>query len=253
MPHGRNTWTLIMRMILLQHSRPLKIPKQELPITIPTTNKPSIGTNGNIARVSRDIVTLHFFLSLQTVPIPRLVDNDAIIEALTKHELFAGVHGNDRHGMHGGVRNVLDWYSNVPFPNQNLFIITRGYHLHAIVLDECDGVNGRQMMIILLRNFSRGGIISNNFIVGTPHDKDVIIVGVEFDNVRNAAVRIRSQNFTRFNIPQSQKSIERCRDEFCSVIIELHIPYRRTVPDIRSHTLFLFDRPYLARPIQPCT
>mmetsp|Transcript_6218 Transcript_6218/g.14075 ORF Transcript_6218/g.14075 Transcript_6218/m.14075 type:complete len:282 (+) Transcript_6218:47-892(+) len=250
MPNCPNTRTLIMRMILLQHPRSLKVPKIELAITIPTANKSSIGTNGYIARISRDIVSLHLFLSLETIPISRLVYHDAIVETLAYQVLFAGVHGNYRHGMHRGIGNVLDGYTNVPFPDQHFFIITGGYHLGAIIFNECNGVDGCQMMIVLLGDFPRGGIVSDNFIIRTSHNKCVIIMGVKFHHIRNATIGIRSQHLATLCIPQPQVSIKRRRYELGPIVIKLHIPHGRTVSHIGPHALFLLHAPNLARPIQ---
>ena len=160
-----------MCMVLLQHSRPLKIPKEELPIAIPTTHEPPIRTESQVTCITSSVVALHFFLSLQTVPIPSLVDNNAIVEALAEKKFLAWVHGNNWHGMHGGVRNVFDWYSDVPFPHQYLFIVTRRDHLHAIVFDKGDCVHRGQMVIILLRNFPSEGIKRDNLMVRASHDK----------------------------------------------------------------------------------
>ena len=84
MSRRRNDWTLIVRVILLQYPRPLKIPKNELAVTVSRANKPSIGTDDDITRVPCNIVALGLFLLLKAILFSRLVDDDAIIETLAQ-------------------------------------------------------------------------------------------------------------------------------------------------------------------------
>mmetsp|Transcript_24970 Transcript_24970/g.52488 ORF Transcript_24970/g.52488 Transcript_24970/m.52488 type:complete len:355 (-) Transcript_24970:205-1269(-) len=153
--------------------------------------------------------------------------------------------------MHGRIGDVFDGYADVPFPDQDFFIIAGGDHFGALIFDEGDGVDGRQMMIVFLRDFSGGGIVSDDFVVGTPHHEKVVVVRIELYHVRHTAIGIRPQNLSGFRIPQTQIPIERRRKELCPIRVELHVPHGGIVSHVRPHQ-FLFDRgPDLARTIQP--
>jgi hypothetical protein len=119
MPHSPDRRTLVMSVVLLQRPRAFEVPEEELTIAVPAADETSIGADGDIAGVTGDIVTLHLPLSLERVPLPCLVDDDAIVEALADEELLAGVHSNHRHGVHRWVGDVLDWDADVPLPNQH--------------------------------------------------------------------------------------------------------------------------------------
>mmetsp|Transcript_36999 Transcript_36999/g.89197 ORF Transcript_36999/g.89197 Transcript_36999/m.89197 type:complete len:280 (-) Transcript_36999:480-1319(-) len=196
-------------------------------------------------------MTLHLLLALERVPFPGLVHHDAIVEALAHQKSFAGVHGDDRHGMHRGIGNVLDWHADVPLPDQYLLVVAGGDHFGTVVFDEGYGIHGRQMMIVLLGDFARGGIVGDDLIVRASHHEEIIVMGIEFDDVRNASIGERSQNLAALDIPQPQVPIERRRDEPRTVVIELHVPDRRAVPNIRPHALAPLHAPNLARPIEP--
>ena len=119
MPHRPDRRTLVVSLVLLQRPRALEVPEEELTIAVPAADETPVGADGDIARVTGDVVTLHRPLPLQRVPLPRLVDDDAVVEALADEELLAGVHGNHRHGVHRWVRDVLDRDADVPLPHQH--------------------------------------------------------------------------------------------------------------------------------------
>ena len=74
LPNSSNTWPLIMSMILLQHSRSLEVPKEQLSVTVTTANESTIGTYCNVTCISGCIVSLHLLLTLQGKSISSLID-----------------------------------------------------------------------------------------------------------------------------------------------------------------------------------
>lgn len=119
MPHRPDRRTFVVSVILLQRPRALEVPEEELTVAVPAADEASIGADGDIAGISGDVVTLHLPLALERVPLPRLVDDNAVVEALADEKLLAWVHGNYRHGVHRRVGNVLDWDTNIPLPHQH--------------------------------------------------------------------------------------------------------------------------------------
>mmetsp|Transcript_20003 Transcript_20003/g.43077 ORF Transcript_20003/g.43077 Transcript_20003/m.43077 type:complete len:211 (-) Transcript_20003:1371-2003(-) len=209
MPNSPNTRSLIMCLELLQHLCLLEIPKEELSIAISTAYKSSIWTARNVACVSCHIVPFKLLLPLQCVSIACLIHHNAIVQTLCKKILLTRMHRNHRHGMHRRIRNVLDWNSNIPLPNQYLLIITRRHHLGTIILHKRDCIHRCQMMIILLRNLPSCRIIRHNLIIRTSHNKDVIIIWIKLDNIRYTTIGIGSHHLAGFCIPHSQIPIER--------------------------------------------
>lgn len=119
MPHRPDRRTFVVSVILLQSPRALEVPEEKLAVAVPTADEASIGADGDIAGITGDIVTLHLPLALERVPLPRLVYDNAVVEALADEKLLARVHSNHRHGVHRRVGYVLDWDTNIPLPHQD--------------------------------------------------------------------------------------------------------------------------------------
>lgn len=93
------------------------IPEEQFALAVATDDEPSIGTDGDVACVSGDLVAREFFLLHQTKLVSGLVDDDVVVQTLSSDVQAAGMPGEYGYGMHGGIRDVLDGNSNVPLPN----------------------------------------------------------------------------------------------------------------------------------------
>lgn len=65
--------------------------------------------------------------------------------------LTVGVDRDRWHRVHVRFGNVLDDYRDVVVPSSDCLVI-RGGQEPSVVVDPCDGVDGSQMLIVLLRD-----------------------------------------------------------------------------------------------------
>ena len=65
MPHRPDRRTLVVSLVLLQRPRALEVPEEELTIAVPAADETPVGADGDIARVTGDVMTLHLPLPLQ--------------------------------------------------------------------------------------------------------------------------------------------------------------------------------------------
>lgn len=70
------------------------------------------------------------------------------------------------HGVHVWLRNILDYYGNIKVPGPDRLVI-RSRDKATILIHECDRVYWAQMLIILLRNFSRIDVILGLSVTST--------------------------------------------------------------------------------------
>mmetsp|Transcript_1671 Transcript_1671/g.4465 ORF Transcript_1671/g.4465 Transcript_1671/m.4465 type:complete len:464 (-) Transcript_1671:86-1477(-) len=155
--------------------------------------------------------------------------------------------------MHGGVRDVFDGHSNVPLPYEDLLVVRGGDHLGPSpppLVDKGDGVDGGQMMIVLLGDLSRRGIVRDDLVVGASDHEGIVVVGIELHHVRHPTIRVGSLDLSRLSIPQSDESIERARQEPRTVVVERDVPHGGGVTDVGAHHLLLGEGPHLALPLQ---
>ena len=255
MPGAANGGSLGVRPVLLQNLAPLPVPKKEAAVAVATHEELSLSRRkGHFAGVARDNVAPKRFLFLQGKLLARLKDGNGVVEALSDKKALRGVHHQARHGMHGGIANVLDGNANVPFPDQDFLVVAARYHFGAIVFDKKNGVDGPQVVIVLLRNFRRGGVVRDNLVVAAANDKEIVVVGIKLDHVRDFAVGKGLQHFSRGRVPQAQIAIKRGRHELAAVVVELHVADGRRVPRVRAHQFRRFGRaahgPHLALTVE---
>ena len=188
MPCTANGGTASVSAILLEDFVLLPVPKKDIAVPISTHQELSIRTKCHFAGVPRDTVTGELFLFLHGKLVASLKDGNRIVQTLANEKSLRRVHDQTRHGMHGRVANVLDGDTNIPFPNENLLVITGGDHFRSIVFDKQNGVDGRQMMIVLLGDFRRRSIVCDNLVVAAANDKEVVVVGIKLHNERHLTV-----------------------------------------------------------------
>jgi hypothetical protein len=193
-----------MGAVLLQYLVLLPVPKEQVAVAVTADQKLAVGAKGHFTGVARHDMAREFLFPLHREFIPRLKDDDRIVQTLAAKESLGRMHDQSGHGLHGRITNVLDRYANIPLPDQYLLVITASNHFNAVVFHEEYGVDGAQMMIVLLRDLARLGTVGNNLLVTAAHDKKVIIAWIKLHAVRHFAVGKCLEHPTRFGIPQPQ-------------------------------------------------
>jgi hypothetical protein len=105
-------------------------------------------------------------------------------------ELTVGVNRNSRHRVHVRLGNVFDDDGDIVIPPSDRLVV-RSRQESSVVVDPGDGVDGSQVLIVLLRDLLLSQIVLNDLLVLHTSQEDVllVVVRVEFHTVRNFSVR----------------------------------------------------------------
>jgi hypothetical protein len=105
-------------------------------------------------------------------------------------ELTVGVNRNSRHRVHVRLGNVFDDDGDIVIPPSDRLVV-RSRQESSVVVDPGDGVDGSQVLIVLLRDLLLSQIVLNDLLVLHTSQEDVllVLVRVEFHTVRNLSVR----------------------------------------------------------------
>lgn len=163
----------------------LPVPEDDVSLTISTGDVSTIWRESNLTSVSGNSVASEALLSVLTESVGR-VDENLVVERLSGKVLFckarakattrlkfsietqmdhvrkdqqtAWVDGDGWHRVHIGLSNVLDNDGNVVVPSSNTLVV-RGSDEPSVFVDESDGVDGAEMLVVLLRDLVRVGIV----------------------------------------------------------------------------------------------
>ena len=192
-----------MRSVFLHDFVLFPIPNKKTSRAISAHQVLSVGAKVHFARVTGNNVPRKLFLLLQRESVSRLKDSNGIVKTLSHKSMQRRMHHETRHGVHRWIGNVLDGHTNIPFPNENLLIITTGHHFGSVIFNEYDGINGCQVVVVLLRDFRRRGVVGDNLVVTATHHKQVIVVRIKLDDVRYFLVCKCLKDFSAFCFPQT--------------------------------------------------
>lgn len=138
--------------------------------------------------------------------------------------------------MHVRFRNVLDDDGDIVIPPTYRLVVGRRDEA-PILVDESDGVDWTQVLIIGLNNFVRAQIVlswsalerasqltthlDDLLVLHTGHE-NVLLIGVRviLDDIWDLAVRKHLDTFTSLGIPLLDIAIVRSRQELGSAIVE---------------------------------
>ena len=115
-------------------------------------------------------------------------------------------------GVHVGFSDEFDGDGDVEFPGTEGFIVGGGNET-TIFIDERDGVDGLQMVVVFLRHSPSAGIILHDFLVRHARQELVQVVGVGFDNVRDARSANAGGTRAGFGVPEFDVAVVGCAEE----------------------------------------
>lgn len=72
--------------------------------------------------------------------------------------LTVRVKSHGRHRVHIRLRNILDDHRNIPIPRSNRLVV-RGGDESPVLVDKGDGVDGTEMLIVFLGDFSGSEVV----------------------------------------------------------------------------------------------
>lgn len=105
--------------------------------------------------MSRDWAANHFSASIVGLLGQRQV---WLFDGRKERTLTVGVKGDGRHGVHVWLGDVFDDNGDVVVPNADRLVIRSG-NKSTILVDECNGVHGSQMLVVLLGDLRRVHVV----------------------------------------------------------------------------------------------
>ncbi len=147
--------------------------------------------------------------------------------------------------MHVRLGDVFDDDGDIEFPDPHRLVV-RGAHEPPVLVDKSDGVDGPQVLVILLHDVTAVDIKLVDFLVGAAGQEQVLLVciRIELDTVletgkvsraikrhelqrtnRNLVVWRESRNaLARFRVPQLDHLVVARRKELCPVVGKGDVP-----------------------------
>lgn len=123
------------------HFARLPIPKAHEATRIAAGHEAPVGTDADIRLVPRGVVTPETLLAVLPKPIRGRVHDDLIVAALEQHRFARWVRARRRQGVHVRLGDEFDRHRDVEFPGAQRLVV-RGRDEAAVLIDECDGVDG---------------------------------------------------------------------------------------------------------------
>merc|ERR1712127_82152 len=101
----------------------LPVPDVDLAVAVTAGDVALLRGEVYAARIPGHHVTLEHLLPQLLEAVADLVDGDLVVEALARDELAVGGGGDGRHGVHGGVSDVLHVHRDVPLPDTERLVV----------------------------------------------------------------------------------------------------------------------------------
>eukprot|EP00356_Strombidium_inclinatum_P006623 CAMPEP_0170495582 /NCGR_PEP_ID=MMETSP0208-20121228/17288_1 /TAXON_ID=197538 /ORGANISM="Strombidium inclinatum, Strain S3" /LENGTH=147 /DNA_ID=CAMNT_0010771869 /DNA_START=323 /DNA_END=766 /DNA_ORIENTATION=- len=128
---------------------------------------------------------------------------------------------------------MLGNHRDPELPEVELLVVCRGDEATAS-FDECDGVDGTQMFLVLLHDLTRVDVELHNLFVGAPSQKQVLLDWMEAHAVWSLLIREGSDHLARLCVPQLDGSVEPCAQELGPIVGELDVPDGLRVASVGS-------------------
>lgn len=146
------------------HLTSLIIPKAHPTSAISTSNPVATGAKIYIYCVPACVMATEFLLAVLAEAISSSVDDNLIIAALEADRFSRWMRGCGCEGEHVRFSDELDGDGNIQFPCPQRLVV-RGSDEAAVFVDEGDGVNWAEVMVIFLSHFAGAGIVLNYLLI----------------------------------------------------------------------------------------
>jgi hypothetical protein len=205
----------ITRLELMVQLTALPVPKAQPTSGVTAHQELTIRRNVDINRIARIVVSSERFLAVLSELVGGGVYDHLVITALVRHVLAAGMGRCADHRVHVGLCDELDGNGNTVFPGTQRFVIGGGDE-SAVFIDEGNGVDRTQMVVVFLHHLLRARVELYDLFVRHTRKELVRVRWVEPDHVRNLARREPVQAFACFGIPELHVAVIGCGEEVLS-------------------------------------
>ncbi len=187
----------------MPHLAALPVPETNIPTAIPTHDELTVRTHTNINSIASIIVTAKALLAILAKAIRAGVDDDLIIAGLKSDVLPRRVGVGAHHAVHVRLGDELDGDGDVVLPRAQGLVV-RGGDEAAVGVDEGDGVDGAEVVVVLLRERAGAGVELDDLLVRHAREELVRVRGgwVEANDVRDLARAEAGGAFAVFGVPQ---------------------------------------------------
>ena len=184
----------------MHHLAGLPIPETNPPATIPTRDKTAIRTNPHIRAIPRGIMPAEALLAVLPKAVTRCIHDDLVVAALERDGFARGVRERGRERVHVGLGDEFDGNGDVELPGAQGFVVGGGDEA-AVGVDEGDGVDRLQVVVVFLRHFAGAGVVLDDFLVGEAGEEFVGGGRVGFHDVWDARCADPGGAFAGFGVP----------------------------------------------------
>ena len=146
------------------HLTSLIIPKAHPTSAISTSNPVTAGAKIYIYCVPTCVVATELLLTVLAEAVSSSVYDNLIIAALEADRFSRWMRGCSCKGEHVRFSDELDGDGNVQLPCPQRLVV-RGSDEAAVFVDEGNGVNWAEMMVILLSHFAGAGVVLDYLLI----------------------------------------------------------------------------------------
>ena len=154
----------LRRHQLLPHLTRLPVPKAHEPTTIATHDELPVRAHAHVDRIPGIVVPTERFLPVLPEPIRRGVHDDLVVAGLEGDIFAGGVGRGAHHAVHVGLGDELDGHGDVVLPRAEGLVVGGGDEA-AVGVDEGDGVDGAEVVVVFLRERAGAGVELDDFLV----------------------------------------------------------------------------------------
>ena len=105
-------------------------------------------------------------------------------------------------GVHVGFGDELDGNGDIEFPGAEGLVVGGGDEA-AVFVDEGDGVDGLEVVVVFLGHFPGAGVVLDDLLVGHAGEEFVGGGWVGFDDVGDAGCAYAGGAFAAFGVPSA--------------------------------------------------
>ena len=136
-------------------------------------------------------------------PVRGRIHDDLIVPGLEGHVFARRVRRRPHHAVHVGFGDEFDRHGDVVFPSAEGLVVGGGDEA-AVVVDEGDGVDGPEVVVVFLGHVAGAGVELDDLFVGHAGEEFVARGRgrVEADDVRDFARREARDAFAVFGVPE---------------------------------------------------
>jgi len=198
----------------------LPLPEDHVPLPVTTTDPLSVRRKTDLTGVPSDRVPSEPLVPCLAEVIGAVYE-DLIVQGLGSKVFLARMKGHSGHRVHIRLGDVFDCDRDVEIPGANCLVIGRG-NKPPILVYESDCVDRPQMLVILLRYFTRPDVVLHNLFVRHARHKNIllIVIGVEPNHIRYLSVAKAVETLTGLGIPEFHLPVISAGQELAAVVRE---------------------------------